>query len=57
LKWAWFGYIKILDQFFEPFPNIAFALTAPKPLEKQSFLQIHKEELVAELNAIGKIDS
>ena len=43
MKYAWFGYFKTLDQFFEPFPVVAFALTAPiKPLEKLAFHLIHK---------------
>jgi len=43
MKYAWFGYFKTFDQFFEPFPIVAFALTVLiKPLEKQSFNMIHK---------------
>jgi len=43
MKYAWFGYFKTFYQFFEPFPVVALALTAPvKPLEKQSFHLIHK---------------
>jgi len=43
MKYAWFGKFKTLNQFFEPFPIVAFALTALiKPLEKQSFHLINK---------------
>jgi len=43
MKYARFDYFKTLDQFFEPFPIVAFALTALiKPLEKQPFYLIHK---------------
>jgi hypothetical protein len=60
MKYAWFGKFKTLNQFLEPFPVVAFALTAHvKPLEKQALHLIDKavEALKVSSHTIVVIES